>query len=150
MGWRIYLTNASIEQLSLTQAIEHYRGQWQPERGFHRHKRGQLPALPIYFRNPDRIRGIMLVLSIALRLFWLLEYQVRRTLDETGSALAGLYDGNPRRTTQRPTTEALLKAFGNITLYQLPDGSEFITPLNPLQKNILKLLNVPELIYELG
>ena len=150
MGWRIYLTNASSEQLSLTQAIEHYRGQWQPERGFHRHKRGQLPALPIYFRNPDRIRGIMLVLSIALRLFCLLEYQVRRTLDETGSALAGLYDGNPRRTTKRPTTEALLKAFGNITLYQLPDGSESITPLNPLQKTILKLMNVPEHIYELG
>ena len=150
MGWRIYLTNASLEQLSLTQAMEHYRGQWQPERGFHRHKRGQLPALPIYFRNPDRIRGIMLVLSIALRLFCLLEYQVRRTLDEMQSTLAGLYDGNPRRTTQRPTAEALLKAFSNITLYQLPDGSEYITPLNPLQKNILKLLNVPEYIYVLG
>jgi len=92
----------------------------------------------------------MLVLSIALRLFCLLEYQVRRTLDETGSALAGLYDGNPRRTTQRPTAEALLKAFGNITLYQLPDGSEAITPLNPLQKVILKLMNVPEHIYELS
>ncbi len=147
MGWRIYLTNASIAQFTLTQAIEHYRGQWQPERGFHRHKRGHLPALPIYFRNPDRIRGMMLVLSIALRLFCLLEYQVRRALDETGTALAGLYDGNPRRTNTRPTAEALLKAFSNITVYRLPDSTEHITPLNPLQQTILRLMNVPEHIY---
>ena len=147
MGWRIYLSNASIEQLSLPQAIEHYRGQWQPERGFHRHKRGKLPALPIYFRNPDRIRGMMLILSIALRLFCLLEYQLRCALDETGTALAGLYDGNPRRTTTRPTAEAVLRAFSNITFYRLPDGSEHITLLNPLQKTILKLMNVPEHIY---
>ena len=128
MGWRIYLTNTSTEQLSLNQALDCYRGQWSLERGFHRHKRGQLPALPIYFRNETRIAGLMFMLSIALRLFCLLEYVVRRALKATDAKLAGLYDGNPKRATKRPTTEALLKVFDGITLYLLPDGSTQISP----------------------
>ncbi len=149
MGWRIYLTNASTERLSLSQALGYYRGHWSLERGFHRHKRGQLPALPIYFRNEDRIRGLMFVLSIALRLFCLVEYVVRSTLKSTDSQLAGLYDGNPKRATQRPSTELLLKAFDHITLYLLPDGSTQMTSLNPLQQRILALMNVPVSIYEI-
>ena len=43
-GWRIYVTNVRIEQLSLPQAVVYYRDQWQVEHGFHRFKRGQLPA----------------------------------------------------------------------------------------------------------
>ncbi len=147
MGWRIYLTNASSQRLSLPQALGYYRGQWSLEHGFHRHKRGQLPALPLYFRNDDRIRGLMFVLSIALRLFCLMEYVVRATLKSTDSKVAGLYDGNPKRTTKRPSAESLLKAFGNITLYLLPNGSTHITPLNALQRHLLALMNVPESIY---
>ena len=48
-GWRLYVTNAPIARLSLPQAILYYREQWLLERGFHRFKRGHLPALPIYF-----------------------------------------------------------------------------------------------------
>ena len=49
-GWRLYVTNASPARLSLENAVHSYREQWQPERGFHRFKRGRLPALPLYFR----------------------------------------------------------------------------------------------------
>jgi len=147
MGWRIYVTNAARKRLSLPQSLGYYRGQWSLENGFHRHKRGHLPALPIYFRNDDRIRGLMFVLSMALRLFCLMEYVVRSTLKATDSKVAGLYDGNPKRTTKRPSTESLLKAFDNITLYLLPDESTHITPLNALQRHLLALMNVPESIY---
>jgi transposase len=58
-GWRLYVTNAPIERLNLTKAIIYYRDQWIIERSFHRFKRGQLPALPIYFQNQDRIVGLM-------------------------------------------------------------------------------------------
>lgn len=147
MGWRIYLTNTPVEQLSLNQALDYYRGQWSIERGFHRFKRGHLPALPVYFRNETRIAGLMFVLSIALRLFCLLEYVVRRALKATNAKLAGLYHGNPKRTTNHPTTEALLKVFHDITWYRLPDGSTQITPLNALQQKVLALMNVPQSIY---
>ncbi len=66
-GWRLYATNAPPQRLSLEQAVLSYREQWQPERGFHRFKRGRLPALPIYFQDDQRIRGLMFLLTIALQ-----------------------------------------------------------------------------------
>lgn len=146
-GWRIYVTNTTVEHLSLAQAMAFYREQWQPEQGFHRFKRGRLPALPIYFQNEDRIVGLMVILTIALRLFTLIEHVVRQSLLQTKRSLAGLYEGNPRRTTERPSTEQLLKACRNLTFYQLPDGSTCMTPLNPWQKQILTLMKIPESIY---
>jgi len=148
-GWRLYLTNAPITRLSLPQAILYYRDQWLLERGFHRFKRGQLPALPIYFQNQDRIVGLMFLLTLALRVFTLIEFVVRLALQTAQQSLAGLYEGNPKRKTNRPSAEQLLKAFDNLTLYFLPDASLFITPLSDLQKRILALMKLPESLYQL-
>lgn len=148
-GWRLYVTNAPITRLSLNQAIVYYRDQWIVERGFHRFKRGQLPALPIYFQNQDRIEGLMFLLTLALRLFTLIEFVVRQALESSKQKLAGLYDGNPKRTTERPSAEQLLKAFDNLTLYVLPDTSIFVTTLSALHRQILSLLRLPDSIYSL-
>lgn len=148
-GWRLYVTNALITQVSLTQAVSYYREEWLVERGFHRFKRGRLPALPIYFQNEHRIAGLMFLLTIALRAFTLMEFVVRQALQKTEQSLAGLYAGNPKRATQRPSTEQLLKAFDNLTLYFLPDLSRFMTPLSDLQKRILQLMKLPESLYHL-
>lgn len=51
-GWRLYVTNADASHLSLPLAVTYYRDEWLLERGFHRFKRGSLPALPIYFHAP--------------------------------------------------------------------------------------------------
>lgn len=148
-GWRIYVTNVPLQQLSLSQAMAYYRDQWQLEHGFHRFKQGQLPALPIFLANEHRIIGLMFLLSIALRCFTLIEFQVRRSLQTLHTSLTGLYAGNPRRKTERPSTEQLLKAFLGITLYHHRDGTTEISPLNPLQRRILALMGFPESIYEL-
>jgi transposase len=148
-GWRLYVTNAPTTRLTLPQAVMYYRDEWLLERGFHRFKRGSLPALPIYFQNEDRITGLMFVLNIALRVFTLMEFVVRLALEETQQSLAGLYDGNPKRKTNRPSTERILKAFCHLTLYFLPDSTIFITPLSELQKQILSLMKMPESLYQL-
>lgn len=149
LGWRLYVTNASIIKLSLSQAVIYYRDEWLLERGFHRFKRGNLPALPIYFQNQDRIVGLMFLLTIALRVFTLIEFVVREALQKSQRVLAGLYDGNPKRATARPSTEQLLKTFSNLTLYFLPDSTIFITPLSDLQRQILSLMKLPESLYQL-
>lgn len=146
-GWRLYVTNAPISQLPLPQAVLYYREEWLVERGFHRFKRGRLPALPIYFQNQNRIVGLMFLLTLALKAFTLVEFVVRRSLQAVEQPLAGLYDGNPKRATQRPSTEKLLKAFDHITLYFLPDLTRFMTPLSDLQKQILRLMKLPESLY---
>jgi transposase len=148
-GWRLYVTNAPTTQLTLPQAVMYYRDEWLLERGFHRFKRGSLPALPIYFQNTDRITGLMFLLNIALRLFTLMEFVVRQALIETQQLLAGLYDGNPKRKTARPSAEQMLKAFCNLTVYFLRDSIMFITPINALQKQILSLMKMPESLYQI-
>jgi transposase len=147
-GWRLYVTNAPFTQLTLPQAVMYYRDEWLLERGFHRFKKGSLPALPIYFQNQNRITGLMFVLNIALRVFTLMEFVVRQALIETQQSLPGLYDGNPKRKTDRPSAEKMLKAFCNLTLYFLPDSTIFITPINALQKQILSLMKMPESLYQ--
>lgn len=146
-GWRLYVTNAPISQLPLPQAVLYYREEWLVERGFHRFKRGRLPALPIYFQNQNRIVGLMFLLTLALKAFTLVEFVVRRALQAVEQPLAGLYDGNPKRATQRPSTEKLFKAFDHITLYFLPDLTRFMTPLSELQKQILRLMKLPKSLY---
>ena len=149
-GWRIYVTNTATHRLSLAEAVQSYRQEWQPEHGFHRLKGGMLAITPLYLRDDDRLRGLLLLLGIALRVLTLSEFVVRRDLWATGDTLKGLYEGNPKRATDRPTGERLFKAFHNITLYRhkTPDRVWYeVTPLSLLHRRILRAMGIPETIY---
>ena len=90
------------------------------------------------------------LLSLALRVLTLVEHVVRKGLQSSGETLDGLYAGNPKRETAKPTTERLLKAFGGIYLnvVRLPDETvRYITPLSALQQRILDLLGISSGIY---
>ena len=149
-GWRLYVTNVAPEAMSLEQSIDYYRDEWQPERGFHRWKRGGLPALPIYLKYESRIRGLMALLAVGLRVLTLVEFVVRRELDQRQTKVAGLYEGNPRRATDRPTTERLFRAFKGIALYcsQTEEQVSYqLSSLSDLQKQILNLMSLPANLY---
>jgi len=149
-GWRLFVTNARPDRLDLKGAVACYREEWQPERGFHRLKGGVLAVRPLFLRADQRIRGLLLILVIALRALTLLEFVARRSLAQQPEPLQGLYPGNPKRATARPTTERLLLAFDGLTRYRLDQGGSIsyqITPLSRLQRRILNLLGVPETIY---
>jgi transposase len=148
-GWRVYVTNAPITRLERAQAVAYYRDQWTLERGYSRFKRGALPALPIFLQSDERIIGLMFLLTVALRLFTLMEFVVRRQLAQNKTKLAGLYAGNPKRTTRRPSTESLLGAFAGITRCRLPTGDYYTTPLTGLQTQILTLMGIPPSLYQL-
>ncbi|WP_292747277.1 hypothetical protein [Nostoc sp. NMS4] len=90
------------------------------------------------------------LLSIASRVLNLLEFQVRHNLDKNKEKLAGLYVGNPKRETPRPTSEILLAAFKEITLLLIEVKNEVyahLTVLSPLQQRILVLLGFQISIY---
>ncbi|MDZ8261942.1 hypothetical protein [Nostoc sp. ChiQUE01b] len=74
----------------------------------------------------------MFLLNMALRVFTLIEFVVRLALQQAQDSLQGLYDGNPKCKTHRPSAEQMLKAFCHITLYFLPDSTVFITPIKQL------------------
>ena len=149
-GWRVYVTNTPAHRLSVAGAVNCYRQQWQPEHGFQRLKGGLLAITPLFLRDEDRIRGLLVLLGIALRVLTLTEFVARRDLATTGEKLPGLYAGNPTRATAHPTAERLLKAFAPITLYRHATETAVwyeVTPLSPLQRRILQALGIPESVY---
>jgi transposase len=150
LGWRVYGTNQPMESLSLAQAVLAYRSEYQVERSFGRLKGQPLSLTPMYVQRDDQATGLIRLLSIALRVLTLLEFVGRRQLATEGAKLAGLYAGNPRRTTDRPTAERLLEAFQDITL-TLRKGPQqtnrHVTALNPLQQRILEVLGFSSALY---
>src|SRR5205085_8713284 len=81
----------------------------------------------------------------------LVEFVARRTLAADGAQLDGLYPANPKRSTATPTTEMLLRAFKAITLIVMTQGPirlVHIAPLSTLQQRIVRLLELPETLYE--
>jgi transposase len=153
-GWRIYVTNVPAQDMSLDQSVRYYREEWLVERGFHRFKQGSLPALPLYVRLPERIKGLMLLLTIALQAITLIEFVARRNLATTHRTISGLVPGNPKMKTNRPTTERLLAQFEGLHLLieQSPNRIKLrlIEELSPLQIDILALLNISPTIYNLS
>ncbi len=146
LGWRVYGTNQPVEQLSLTQAVLAYREEYLVERGFGRLKGKPLSLTPMYLQDDRRATGLIRLLTIGLRVLTLFEFVVRRRLSERNEKLAGLYAGNPKRTTVRPTAETLLGAFKEIHLTVVTIGQQVhrhITPLSELQQKILTLLDFP-------
>ena len=151
LGWRVYVTNHPTEGLSLEQAVLAYREEYLVEHGFGRLKGKPLSLSPMYVQSDQRATGLVRLLSIGLRVLTLLEFRVRQRLADQQEHLAGLYAGNPKRTTHRPTAEALLGAFQGIHLSLVTLGQQLhrhLTPLSALQQRILSLLDLSSDLYD--
>src|SRR6266516_3686606 len=151
LGWRVYVTNHPQQTLSLEQTVLAYREEYLVERGFGRLKGKPLSLSPMYVQSDQRATGLIHLLSLALRLLTLLEWRCRQRLAEQHESVAGLYAGNPKRTTSRPTAEALLQAFRLIHLSVVTLGQQIhrhITPLSEVQQRILALLGLSSTLYE--
>jgi transposase len=150
LGWRVYATNQSADQLSLEQAVLAYRSAYLIEHDVGRLKGRPLSLTPMYLERDDHATGLLRLLSIGLRVLTRLACVVRQRLVAAPTGLAGLYAGNPKRTTARPTTERLLKRFQGLTLTIIREGRRrryHLTPLSHVQRRILALLNFPVAIY---
>jgi transposase len=102
-------------------------------------------------QEEKRIQGLVLLLSLAVRMLTLLEGTVRQKLGETKETLKGVYPGQPGRQTRRPSAELLLRAFKGVSVAVVKQaGQQFIqvTPLNSLQKRLLDLWNLPADLYQ--
>lgn len=149
-GWRVYVTNAPTSELSLSEAVLAYRNQYIVERGCGRLKGRPLSLRPMYLERDDHATGLIRLLTIGLRILTLLEFTVRHRLAQEGAELTGVYAGNPKRSTARPSAELLLEAFNDITLVVIrePDrGLSHLTPLSESQKRILNLSGFSPDIY---
>jgi transposase len=150
LGWRVDATNAPQDRVSLEQAVLAYRAAYLVERNCGRLTGNPLSLTPMDLQDDQRATGLTRLLSFGLRVLTVIEHVARKTLQQTGEQRSGLYAGNPKRATERPTTEALLRAFEGIVLrFVQIDGRSYrhITPLAELQRKILNLLDIPVSIY---
>lgn len=151
IGWRLFATNAPQTRLSIDGAVRVYRGSAPTiERLFARLKGRPLGLSPLFVRRDKAIVGLTRLLSLAMRVLTLVEFNVRRSLNHERETLAGLVPGNPKMATATPTTERLLRAFKEVTLSVIIlEGREIrhLTPLSPIQNRILLLLKFPDSLY---
>ena len=109
-----------------------------------------LSLAPMYVERDDHATGLVRLLTIASRVLSVVEFVARRQLAQTGETIAGLYAGNPKRTTNRLSTELILSAFREITLTVLVEPQQtrrHVTVLSALQRRLLALLELPSDIY---
>ena len=152
LGWRVQVTNAPSQRLSLTEAVCLYRGAWVLEHDFHLIKDLPLGLAPMFVWKDDQIKGLVRLLTLALRLLTLIEIQVRKALVVADETLSGLYESQPKRETQQPTGKRLLRAFAraqiSLICLETPAGTErHVTPLPPLLQQILHYLRLPLSLY---
>ena len=149
-GWRIYATNAALERLSLADAVSVYREQIVAENIFRRMHGKMLSVTPLYVQREDHAQGLIHLLTVGARVLALGDYLAREALAKEGTELAGIYAGNAKRSTPRPTTERMLKAFEGIDLIiftqaELPHA--ILTALSPVHERILALLGLDTSLF---
>lgn len=149
MGWRVYATNQLT--LNLTAVVWGYRGQNRLEENWSRMKGRPLGLTPMYLQDESRVVGLVLLLSVALRLLSVVEWAVRKKLKEEEDVLRGLYPGQKGRQTSRPSAKLLLQAFRGIDLVVTERAGRVgvhVTPLTALQQRLLELWELPPDLYQ--
>jgi transposase len=151
-GWKAFVTNTAQERLSLAAAVLCYRNEYRVERIFNRLK-SRLNIAPLFVQRDDQIEGLTYLLTLGARVLTLMEFVVRRSVQQAGTQLPDLHPENRQKTTDKPTAERILKAFSGIslTIITTPVGNEirrWLTPLSALQQDILRRLGLDTFLYQ--
>lgn len=151
-GWQLQVTNMPAAALLLQQATTTYQESWHLEHDFHKLKDCPIGLSPLFVWRDEQILGLTRLLLLALRWLTLIETQVARGLLADDQSLTGLYEGQPRRATQRPTAARLLKAISRaeitLTEVQSPEHCEwYLTELPSWLPQILSYLKLPLDLY---
>lgn len=144
MGWQVYAANQP--GLDVEKVVWAYRGQYRIEEGWSRLKGKALSLSPMYLQKENRMVGLVMLLSVVVRLLSLVEHQVRQKLAQGCEALKGIYPGQAGRRCSRPSAEMLLSVFEGVSLSVLQVAgqlSRHITPLTALQQRLLALWDLP-------
>ena len=150
-GWKAFVTNAGQTRLSLQDAVLCYRNEYRVERIFNRLK-SRVHIAPLFVKLNDQIEGLTYLLTLGVRVLTVMEFVLRRSLDNDRAQLPGLHPENKQKMTDKPTAERLLKAFREVslTIIKTTAGEEILrrlTPLSTLQEAILQRLGLGTSLY---
>jgi transposase len=149
MGWQVYATNGVA--LALPAVVWAYRGQYRIEDDWSRLKGRSLGLTPLYLQDEGRIQGLVYLLSVALRMLSLVEWEARERLRKEKTKLQGVYDGQPGRQTARPSAELLLRVLRGISISVVEVNGQvhvLLSPLTQVQRRLLSLWDLPPDLYD--
>ena len=151
-GWKAFVTNATPQRLSLADAILCYRNEYRIERIFNRLK-SRVHIAPLFVTRDDQIEGLTYLLTLGVRVLTVMEFVLRRSLQNEQAPLPGVHPENGKKVTNTPTAERILKAFREVSLniLQTATGEEirrWLTPLSALQQAILSRLGLATSLYQ--
>ncbi|HWT80825.1 MAG TPA: IS1634 family transposase [Candidatus Methylomirabilis sp.] len=152
LGWQVQVTNTPASRLSLPDSQLTYRGGWCVERIFHLFKDKPLGIRPLFVWRDDQVQGLTHLVTLALRVLMLFEVLVRQGQDQSGEKLEGMYPGQPKRETDRPTAKRVLEAISRaqITLTQVESGDErrwHLSALPMLVRQVLGYIGLSHDVY---
>ena len=146
LGWVVYATNMPLELLSIEKAVLLYRQEYKIEHRFHNLKDEVTRLLPIFLKKDNRIVGLINLLLFVLKIVAAIEFKAQKKLEEKKEHLEGLYDGNPKIATPKPTISKMMKAMNTMAIaYIMQEGKilfSFMNQLKPVQAKIIELLDV--------
>jgi transposase len=150
-GWKVFVTNAGQERLSLKAAVLCYRNEYRIERIFNRLK-SRVHIAPLFVKRNEQIEGLTYLLTLGVRVLTVTEFVLRRSLEREQARLPGLHPENKHKMTDKPTAERILKAFADISLTIIKNATgedilRRLTPLSGLQEDILQRLGLDVALY---
>jgi transposase len=150
-GWKAFVTNAVQPRLSLEAAVLCYRNEYRVERIFHRLK-SRVHIAPLFVKLNEQIEGLTYLLTLGIRVLIVMEFVLRRSLQNEQATLPGLHPENKQKMTDKPTAERLLQAFRGVSLTMIKNtaGEEVLrqlTPLSGVQEDILQWLGLGPSLY---
>ena len=150
-GWKAFVTNAGPKRLSLQEAVLCYRHEYRVERIFHRLK-SRVHIAPLFVKLNEQIEGLTYLLTLGVRVLTVMEFVLRRSLQNDQARLPGLHPENKQKRTDTPTAERILKAFTDISLTIIKNAAgedilRRLTPLSGLQEDILQRLGLGATLY---
>jgi transposase len=136
-------------KLSERELLLAYKGQAVIEKRFAQLKT-DFGVAPVYLKEVSRIQALLCLYFLVLLVESLLERELRQAMVRSGVESLNLYPEG--RACRAPTVRRLIEVFEDVQRHRLKVGSEpairFTTKLSPLQKKVLRLLDLPPSIYD--
>jgi transposase len=150
-GWKAFVTNAGQKRLSLQDAVLCYRNEYRVERIFHRLK-SRIHIAPLFVKLNEQIEGLTYLLTLGVRVLTVMEFVLRRSLQNDQAKLPSLHPENKQKRTDTPTAERILTAFSDISLTIIKNAAgedilRRLTPLSGVQEDILQRLGLGATLY---
>lgn len=147
-GYYPLITNKPEETLSIEEAMLAHKNQYKCEH-INRRAKSSLNIEPIYLQTPERIEAMLFLFKMALQIVVLIERTARANIKDRDKGLDNFMPN--KKDVRNPRTEYMLAEFEYIVSGKvpMPNGqvAGFVSELNPLQKDILHILEVPLKYY---